>query len=250
MVVIPDIGRAVGFESAALPGKICLGLLLLMTLYVLGDVLYRMWKREEIEPAYWAWLVMCASPILTALIVAFTTVESTERYYFILLFLLPFTAALLWKRSGNAIKCMLGVLGVVLALSNLIQIYLPILQSNEPPLTEEHQVTEFLEERELFTAYATFENANTMTVLSNGTVRVRPVATVEKMDICKWLASADWYCPNVPFEQKTAYIITDAEQDSFDIFLTGKDELVNEVGKIGKYTIYVSDYNYSNLGTD
>lgn len=250
MVVVPDMGRAIGFKSAALPGKICLGILLLLTLYVLMQVLRLMWKREEIEPIYWGWMVVCASPVVSALMVAFTTVESTERYYFILLLLLPFSAVLVWRKSSNVVKCTIGALAILLALSNLVSVYLPVLKSNEPPLTEEYQVTEFLEEKGLLTAYATFENANTMTVLSNGSVRVYPVATVEKMDICKWMASTDWYCPNVPFEQKTAYIITDAEKDNFYTFLNGKDGLVNEVGKIGKYTIYVSDYNYSNLGKD
>ena len=249
-VVIPDMGRAIGFESANLPGKICLGVLLLLTFYVLGYILHLIWKREVIEPACWVWLVMCVSPVLTALMAAFTTVESTERYYFILLFLLPFSAVLIWKKSRNGVKYMIGAVAILLALSNLVQVYLPILRSNEPPLNEEYQVTEFLEEEGLLTAYATFEHANTMTVLSGGNVRVYPVATVEKMDICKWLASADWYCPNMPFEEKTAYIITDAEMDSFTIFLNEKDGHVNEAGKIGKYTIYVSDYNYSNLGTD
>ena len=249
-VVIPDMGRAIGFESANLPGKICLGVLLLLTFYVLGYILHLIWKREEIEPACWVWLVMCVSPVLTALMAAFTTVESTERYYFILLFLLPFSAVLIWKKSRNGVKYMIGAVAILLALSNLVQVYLPILRSNEPPLNEEYQVTEFLEKGGLRTAYATFEHANTMTVLSGGNVRVYPVATVEKMDICKWLASADWYCPNMPFEEKTAYIITDAEMDGFTIFLNEKDGHVNEAGKIGKYTIYVSDYNYSNLGTD
>lgn len=249
-VVIPDMGRAIGFGSTNLPGKICLGILLLLSFYVLGHILRRMWRREKIEPYCWAWLVMCASPVMTALMVAFTTVESTERYYFILLFFLSFSAVLIWKKSNNGVKYMISVLAIVLALSNLAQVYLPILKSDEPPLTEEYQVTEFMEENGLFTAYATFENANTMTVISNGTVRVYPVATVEKMDICKWLASREWYCPNVPYEQKTAYIITDSEKESFSVFLEEKARLVSEAARIGKYTIYVSDYNFSNLGTD
>lgn len=246
-VVIPDMIRAIGFENANLPGKICLGILLLLTVYMLGHILHLMWKKE-MESIHWAWLVMCASPLLTALIAAFTTVESTERYYFMLLFLLPSSAVMVWEKGGNVVKYIIGATAILLAVSNLAQVYLPILQSEEPPLTEEYEVTAFLEEKGLSTAYATFENANTMTVLANGAVRVYPVASVEKMDICKWLASADWYCPNMPFIQKTAYIVTDGEKDGFAAFLEDKDEVFSKAGKIGKYTIYVSDYNYSNLG--
>lgn len=249
-VVLSDMGRAIGFESASLSGKICLGVLLLLTLYVLGSILHLMWKREEIQPAYWAWLVICVSPVLTAVMAAFTTVESTERYYFVLLFLLPFSAVLVWEKGNRGVKGMISALAVLLALSNLTEVYLPVLQSDEPPFSEEYQVAGFLEEKGLSTAYATFENANTMTVLSGGRVRVYPVATVEKMNICKWMASTDWYCPNMPFESKTAYIITDTEKDRFAAFLNGKGGFVKEAGKIGKYTVYVSEYNYSNLETD
>lgn len=247
--VIPDMARAIGFESANLLGKICLGILLLSTVYMLGHILHLMWKRE-MESRHWAWLVMCASPLLTALIVAFTTVDSTERYYFMLLFLLPFSAAMVWEKGGSVVKYMVGVTAILFAVSNIAQMYLPVFQSEEPPLTEEYEVTAFLEEKGLSTAYATFENANTMTVLANGSVRVYPVASMEKMDICKWLASTDWYCPNVPFKQKTAYIVTDAEKDSFAAFLEDKDVILDEAGRIGRYTIYVSDYNYSNMGED
>lgn len=248
-IVLPDMARAAGFESANFPGKICIGVLLLLTIYMLAYVLRLLWKRE-MEPVYWGWLVMCASPILTAMIVAFTTVESTERYYFVLLFLLPFSAALVWEKSRNVVKCMIGATGILLAVSNFGQVYLPMIRSQEPPLTEEYQVTAFLEEKDLPIAYATFENANTMTALSNGAVRVYPVASAEKMDICKWMTSTDWYCPNMPFKQKTAYVITDAEQDCFAVFLEDKSGSVEEAGKIGKYTIYVSECNYSNLGAD
>ncbi len=248
-VVIPDMVRAIGFENANFLGEICLGVLLLLTVYMLVHVLRLLWKRE-MEPVHWVWLAMCISPVLTGVIVAFTTVESTERYYFAFLFLLPFSAVLVWEESRSVIKCMIGVSGILLAVSNFVQVYLPVIGAQEPPLTEEYQVTAFLEENNLPIAYATFENANTMTVLSNGAIRVYPVASVEKMDICKWMTSTDWYCPNMPYEQKTAYVITDAEKDRFAAFLNEKGSNVAEAEKIGKYTVFVSDYNYSNLGAD
>lgn len=248
-IVIPDMVRAIGFEDAAALGKICLGVFLLLTLYMLIHVLHLMLKGE-MESVHWAWLVMCASPVMTAVIVAFTTVESTERYYFILLFLLPVSAVLVWEKSKNVIKYMIGVTGILLAVSSFVQVYLPVIRSDEPLLTEEYEVTAFLMDKGLSVAYATFENANTMTVLSNGAIRVYPVASVEKMDICKWMTSTEWYCPNMPFEQKTAYIITDSEEDGFTLFTSDKERIVNEVERIGKYTVYVSDYNYSNLGED
>ncbi len=113
-------------------------------------------------------------------------------------------------------------------------------------MADEYQVVEFLKENNYLTAYATFEHANTMTVLSNGDVRVYSVATIEKMDICKWLTSTDWYFPNVPYKHKTAYIVTETEMAAINEFLKEKENLVHEAATIGKYHIFFSDYNFSN----
>lgn len=100
-VVIPDMGRAIGFESTHLPGKICLLLLLLFSLYILGNILIRMLKKQELMTEEWIYLIVCSSPVVTALIVAFTTVESSERYYFILLFAIAYGIMLLYMEHGT-----------------------------------------------------------------------------------------------------------------------------------------------------
>ena len=53
-------------------------------------------------------MVISASPVVIALIVAFTTFEDSERYYFLLVY----------------------------AMINIFIIYLPIVKSQEPPDTE------------------------------------------------------------------------------------------------------------------
>lgn len=249
-VVLPDMADAAGLTGSGSVGRICLLVLLLISLYLSVGILQRMWKRDKIKPMEWTWLVVCASLLITALTVAFTTVESTPRYYFILPFLMAFSILLLWQNCALKWKSATLSAVVILAIFNITQIYFPVIRSNYPPepLADEYRVVEFLKENNYLTAYATFEKANTMTVLSNGDVRVYSVASIEKMDICKWLTSADWYFPNVPYEQKTAYIVTDAELTALSAFLKGKENLVHEAAVIGKYHIYFSDYNFSNLG--
>ena len=67
--------------------------------------------------------------------------------------------------------------------------------------------------------------------------------------ICKWLSCSGWYVPNVPFEKKTVYIVTEAERAEFGRLLKRKGEnQFRLLVKIGKYSIYCSDYNFSNLG--
>lgn len=247
MVVVPDMGKAIGFHKADTFGKICLSVMVLVILYLLVEIMYRMWKRKLISAAEWAFLVICSSPVVTALTVAFTTVEDSERYYFLLIFAMAYATVLIGRKISRRCKIAGSVLITVFAMINACTVYLPIVKMEEPPVTEEYEVGKWLEENDYLTAYATFENANTITVLTNGKVRAASVASVDKMDICKWMTSTDWYVPNVPFEEKTAYVITESEKEEFGRFLEDHGENVRFETEIGKYLIYTSNYNYSVL---
>ncbi len=106
-------------------------------------------------------------------------------------------------------------------------------------------MTDFLEEKGIGLAYATFENANTMTVLSKGRVQVASVASVERMDICKWLSCTNWYPPEAPRNQVTAYLVTESQMPEFMLFL--KDKEIQEAEQMGRFHIFISDYNYTNM---
>lgn len=248
--VLPDIGKCLGFERAGALAKVVLGLGIVLLVAELFWLLWKILKKAQITAEDWAILFMIASPCMTAVFAAFTTVESSERYYFILLFAIPFV---LLKWAAKLIKKCPWISGVTACLTILVlihnfqTIYMPILKSNDPQGDPRYEVVSFLEENQYDTAYASFESANTMTVLSGGAVQVSPVASVEKMDICKWMSSTEWYVPNVPFEKKTAYIVTEAESGDFEKFLADHSGDVYFAKQIDKYLIYFSDYNFSRI---
>lgn len=246
-VVLPNMWKAVSFDQVNVFGKICLVILLLAVLYLLADIVRCMWRRKRIEAVNWPFLVICASPVVTALIVSFTTFGDSERYYFLLIYGMAFASALMIRRIKSGWKAVGGILIAVFAIINIYTVYLPIVRSQGPADTEMAAVGKYLEDNDYHTAYASFENANTITVLTNGKVQAAAVASVEKMDICKWMSSTEWYVPNVPFEEKTAYIITEAETETFERFLKEHEDDMQYETTIGKYSIYVSDYNFSVL---
>ena len=246
-VVMPDMGTAIGFFEVNIIGKICLGIMALVIIYLLADIAHCMWKKKEIDAVQWAFLVVSASPVVTALIVSFTTVESCERYYFLLIYAMAFAQVLLWRKIRGGWRSLLGILIALWSLINICTVYLPIMQVEDPPASDAYEVGKYLETNGYYTAYATFEVANKVTVLTNGKVRVAAVASVDKMDICKWMTSTDWYVPNVPFEERTAYIITDSERETFAEFLAEHEKDVHFATCIGQYWIYISDYNFSIL---
>ena len=104
-VVLPDTWKAVGFSEGGPVRNICLGLLVLNVVIWVIVLLIHMLKWQELSSLEWCFLVTAASPVVTALIVAFTTVESSERYYFMWIFSMAFAAILsceYWRKGMTA----------------------------------------------------------------------------------------------------------------------------------------------------
>lgn len=248
--VIPDVGRCLGLGNGNIIHQIilCLGLVLLAVEIIIAIV--KVLKKSEIHAEEWIELVLTASPCMTAVFVAFTTIDSSERYYFVFLFAISF-ALVRWldkavKKVPVVLPCAVLAAMIVLG-AHHHEVYTSVIRSNAPIGDPRYEVVNFLEENQYLNAYALFEDANTMTVLSNGDVQVSAVASVEKMNICKWMSSTDWYVPNVPYEAKTAYIVTEANKENFDVFLEAHSSDLEFAKQIGKYLIYFSDYNFSCL---
>ena len=253
-VVMPDMARAIGFDdSQPVLVRICTLLLFLTTIFWLLQLLYRMCRKEEIKTEEWGGLILLSSPVVSALILAFTTVESTKRYCFLFTYAMAYVTILFYRKIGQDKKLLYGLrsgVGIIIALlavERLLHIYLPVLKAEEPPQSESYEVVRFLEENDFPISYSTFENANKMTVLSNGKIRVAAVATVEHMDVCKWVSYADWYAPAIPYETRTAYIISESEMENFEKFLAVHEDDLQLETQIGRYYIYSSDYNFSCL---
>ena len=250
-VVLPDTRKAVGFSEGAPVRNICLGLLVLNVVIWVIVLLVHMLKCQELSSLEWCFLVTAASPVVTALIVAFTTVESSERYYFMWIFSMAFAAILSceYLRKGMTvgisawralIVITLTASGIVIGI-NVHTVYQPILKAEEPTASDALEVVNYLEENGYEMAYSTFENANKMTALSNGKVNVYAVNSFETMDICKWLTNADGYPEDgIADQDGVVYIVPEARMEEFERFLdTGVK--CDRKDTIGSYSIWVLD---------
>lgn len=104
-VVLTDTWKAVGFSEGDPVRNICLGLLVLNVVIWVIVLLIHMLKWQKLSSLEWCFLVTAASPVVTALIVAFTTVESSERYYFMWIFSMAFAEILSFEclRKGMTV---------------------------------------------------------------------------------------------------------------------------------------------------
>lgn len=229
-VVLADTCKAIGFESGNHLRNIGLAVLVLCVCGQVVRLLVKMLQGKALQGAEWCFLVTAASPVVAAVMVAFTTIESSERYYFMWLFAMALAVVLLWEqtivcgedgkdskrgecsvRSVRGVFSMIGlhrtglqevkkVVGVIVVLISLIvsamhitTVYSPILKAQESTPSDALEVVRYLETNGYTEAYSTFESANRMTALSDGRVNVYALNSFENLDMCQWLTCREWY---------------------------------------------------------
>lgn len=250
-VIILDAIRSIGFFDTNLFGKILLCVAVVITLRQIILAIYRLFvKTQEIHnKTTWILCFFVISSLASMAAGAFTTMESSERYYFMWIFLIAYGVVLTLnevRKKEWIYTLYAGV--IVLGIMNLYAVYEPIFSSDPNNYGGEYkEIGDYLIENDYKMGYATFESAGIITIFTDGEVWVSPVADISKMNICKWLSSTEWYVPNVSADMKTAYIIPKEEIEKFEQF---EEKLSHEVSlekEIGKYYIFSSPINDSNL---
>ena len=102
--VLPDMWRAVGFSEGYPIRNICLAVLIINVVIWVVILIVRMLKWQELNSLKWCFLVTAASPVVTALMVAFSTVESSERYYFMWIFSMAFAVILDFEQGAESLS--------------------------------------------------------------------------------------------------------------------------------------------------
>lgn len=251
--VIPNVKSAVGLGSGRMVNAVCMIVLLLLIALMCLYILIRMCKKQEITMHQWAFLLLFASLAVSLCMLSFTTIPATQRYFFQYVFVMAGAVVLLFREVKESAKYKrmadwgVCVLIVVLAAERFCCVYSPILMMEEPVQDDIYQTARYLEDRDLRTVYTTFNNANVITVLTNGKIRGAAVDSVSNMSICRWLTSTEWYVPNVPFEEETAYVIPESEMEEFGEFLAVHGDDMKYETQIGDYLVYSSDYNFSRM---
>ena len=208
----------------------------------------KMVRKHDLVPIEWCFLVTAASPVVTAVMVAFTTVESSERYYFMWIFAMAFAVTLGLEQIGRRRQdystlhfhffgLVLVMVPLLVVLYNFWYVYVPILKAQEPTPSEALEVVRYLEDQGYTEAYSTFESSNMMTALSNGKVNVYALNSFDSMDMCQWLTSTEWYPEDgIADETGTVYVVPDMRLEEL-ASLQEKGITYECLSKIGTYQI-------------
>lgn len=293
-VVLQDAMHSIGYYNTGIVGKILLSIFLLLAIvqivWHVSRLMLQMFhvkadtsSNQEGIPSGKTWILcfFTVSPIVSMLAASFTTTDSSERYYFVFLYLMSFAAILFMEDipfvrkmvknhkmltaekegkiasemnserenllSREVVSICIYVMTVWMAIINIGTVYIPVINNPKDEESPMPQIADYLEVQGFKNGYATFEYATPITVFSQGNVWICPVATVEKMNICKWMTCTDWFVPNAPVDQQTVYIIKESEMDGFQSFLENSPYPCDFETQIGEFYIYSSPKNGSCL---
>lgn len=224
--------------------------------------------------------------LLVAMVMgAFTTTASVWRYYFMIYFVISFSAAeLLQRLSAGSVRepevqnlvreesalcaesndraesheagrkfhlcggLSAGLICLILIFAVLVwqQDFLPSLL--HPAVNEEYDtIIAWMEEHNCRYGYSTYSSSNAMTVYSNGAVQVSAVADVGTLEICKWLTDRTWYVPYLTEDMETAYIIPKSRMEEFECQLSEHSDLQLQL-ETESYCVYAAPHNYTAAG--
>ncbi|MBR5597758.1 MAG: hypothetical protein IKW30_10180 [Lachnospiraceae bacterium] len=245
-VVLPDFINAFSWGNISFPEKIAWGIGLVIVVYLTIIVVYKGLQKKEIRQEEWVFLNFVVSVVLTVAALVFTTVGSSSRYFAVIFFAIAMGIVGLWKNEKKWIKGILIGIVLIVTIGNSSRIYIPWMTDKSYKNSGYAQIGEYLVSEGYEYAYTTFDHANIMTVINDGKIQVSSVASLENMEICKWLTSNQWYVPNVPERSKTAYIVSEYNMKEFREFLREHADVQFKT-QIDMFHIYGADMNYSRV---
>lgn len=218
-------------------------------------------RQERAFVLLFFWL----SVLLSMVMGAFTTTDSVWRYYFMIYFVLSFSAACLLQglsgREGRGQQRSQGSptedprecersAGTVLAVCIVMFALLVWKEELWPSMqrgtgnAEYEQIAQWMQEQDCRYGYSTYDSANAITDACNGAVQVSAVADLGTLEICRWLTDRDWYVPSLPVEMKTAYIVPKSLEERFSSNREAHADITAGL-ETENYTVYIAEHNYT-----
>lgn len=189
------------------------------------------------------WISVLTSVFMTT----FTTVDVTDRYFFMLYITIATGVSYVIDRieKNNGYRLMALIFPCLLFCFIVLWTgnWKPIISSHENA-SEYLEIADYMSDNGIYYGYSTFETSNALTVACNGLVQVSAVSGLDSMEIEWWLTDTNNYVPNLPFEMDTAYIIPRVLTESFSTFLESHKDII-KVHETENYLIFTSEHNYS-----
>ena len=188
---------------------------------------------------------------------AFTTIDSTPRYYVMALFATGAGAGVLYDlaaasctgdagtqaapmRARTALRRALGGLVLIIGIYAALADRQLLIASDRHADSDDAALTGYLMERGYERGYATFDHANRLTAVCDGAVLFASVEP-ETLEATRWLSDAVFYPPLADAGERVFFAATDASVETFRAALASKGITDCRTEKVGRYHLFFPD---------
>ena len=246
-IVLPQIKSVITIDGN--------NMLFVIILCILGLIGYVLLIRDTIKETRndnkkltdkWAMVPFVFSIFIMIFALTFTVTESATRYYIMQMFIIGTGVGYLLRYVKNVVF-EIGIVSIVTLVSvlSIVADYRMFFDDEYFHNTDRYKVVCWLEENNYTDAYAVFDVANMLTVISDNRVHVRSVDNMNDLNPCKWLSYAEWYRPYVEKNENIAYIVaSDGDNESLQAYLNQQEYELTEYTEIGVYKIYVINKDF------
>lgn len=206
---------------------------------------------EDNNIILWGTLVPVAVITMVVLALTFTVREVAPRYFFPEFFILATGVGLFMKLvyrqyiAKIKVSALVAVIVVILGIMAGRYYYTELIAGDNSSNSDEMKIAEWMQDKGYEYGYTIFDNANTITVISNNAVKIRAVNNMKDMEGCKWLSDVTWYPPTKSTDGATVYLVSESAKFDFDAFLKERNPVIVDSCEIGRYMVYVLDHDYT-----
>ncbi len=192
--------------------------------------------------------ILTASLGITGFIVAVTTVEAAQNYFFVAWFIAALILGIMidyFRRKKSLFANLILFAICCFSVLNIKYTYVDALTVTDN-LKEYEEVADYLIQEDISYGYAEFWDASRISLVRDGAVTMGSSYGMENLEMYWWLTSTDWYPPNLPEEMKTAYVVRIPKKDAFEAQFQ-EEGIVELRFENDIFAVYISDMNFVNI---
>lgn len=251
--VVPDVANLIAIDNRwalTLP-VIVIALFGILLLIYSCFIVNKEDENKNDSDQMWALAPIVIGFIVPVVGATFTTMESAGRYYVMLVYALAVGYIFICRQlRGRGIRYLLCLVVVILGMISAVNMRNNLIIADSSSISNENQAAQWMRDNGYNKGYSTWDYSARITVFSNDSVLVAPLADMEELEGCRWLTDYTWYPPYEDSDKTVVYIVSDANTDDFNKFIEDTQPVIINKIDFGYLHLYVTDRDYSYWNED
>lgn len=194
-------------------------------------------RQIKSKPEIIAVSTILLSLILAMLAASFTTLDSTPRYYIMVVFAIAAGCGALASFMDRKLTAILVIFVTLLSVISISHAYAALIANDNTLNSTEYAMVSDLESKGYTHGYATFDYAMMLTTYSNGHLIIAPIQ-MDTMEPALWLTDTRWYPPTTDPNEGYFIVTTEATTPVLQTTLDSKGLTDYSIATYGQYSVF------------